>query len=140
MRNSFHGLWFRSVACLLMVVFVAPSVATIAFAQAPQSASQGGDTCMQGKFDGAAAARANPLWILAGAACGIFGVGAAYLIKPSPPIGSLMGRSSEYALCYTDAYQNKARNGNTAWACGGWATFVLIYVAAGGLETSSDTN
>lgn len=136
MRNSFHGLPFRSIACLLMVLFVAPSIATVAFAQAP-SAPQGGDTCMQGKFDGTAAAKGNPLWFLAGAACGIFGTGAAYFIKPSPPVGSLMGRSSEYVLCYTDAYQNKARNGNTAWACGGWATFVVIYVAAGGLETDT---
>ena len=39
---------------------------------------------------------------------------------------------------YTDGYQNKARNKNVGYACGGWAIFILIYAAAGGFDTSGD--
>ena len=93
---------------------------------------------MQGKLDGERDAKGNPLWFLAGAGCGIFGAGAAFLIKPSPPAHALIGKSTEYVLGYTEGYKNKARNQNTMYACGGWLTFVLIFVAVGGLDTDTD--
>ena len=94
------------------------------------------DTFFQGKLDGERDAKGNGLWALAGCACGIFGVAAAYLIKPTPPAAALIGRSSEYIMGYTEGYQNKSRNKNAMYACGGWAAFVLIYAAAGGFNTS----
>ncbi|MFC1475680.1 hypothetical protein ACFLQW_01605 [Candidatus Zixiibacteriota bacterium] len=92
----------------------------------------------QGKVDGERDARGNALWFLAGAACGICGAGAAYLIKPKPPAGALVGKSGDYVLGYTEGYQTKARNQNTMWACGGWLAFVLIFAAAGGYDNLND--
>ena len=91
---------------------------------------------LQGKADGEMDAKGNPAWILGGALCGIFGVAGAYFIKPSPPTESLIGKSAEYVMGYTEGYQNKSRQKNAAYACGGWAAFVVIFLAAGGLDTS----
>lgn len=91
---------------------------------------------MQGKLDGEQGARGNPAWILGGLACGIIGVGAAYLIKPSPPADALIGKSAEYVLGYTEGYQKKSCTKNAGYACGGWAAFIIIYAAAGGFDTS----
>jgi hypothetical protein len=97
-------------------------------------------TFAQGKMDGEQDATGNALWILAGAGCGIFGVGFAYFNKPSPPAHALVGKSAEYVLGYTESYQNKSRNKNVGYACGGWAAFIAIYAAAGGFESSSSSN
>ena len=93
---------------------------------------------LQGKADGEMDAHGNPLWLLGGALCGIFGVAGAYFIKPKPPTEPLIGKTAEYVLGYTEGYQNKGRNKNTGYACGGWAIWVVIYAAAGGFDTSSD--
>jgi hypothetical protein len=93
------------------------------------------DECMQGKMDGERDAKGNPLWFLAGLGCGIFGAGAAYIYNPDPPAQGLMGKSSEYVLCYTDAYKKKAKMKNTTYACVGWAVWIAIVVATGGFET-----
>jgi hypothetical protein len=82
-----------------------------------------------GKLDGERDAKGNPLWFLAGFGCGIFGVGAAYLIKPEPPAHALMGKSSEYVLGYTEGYQNKSRTQNAMYALGGMAAGCLLFLA-----------
>lgn len=87
------------------------------------------DDYVQGKLDGENNAKGNALWFIAGAGCGIFGAGAAYFIKPSPPAHALIGKSSNYVLGYTEGYQNKARNKNTTYACAGWAAWGIFYVA-----------
>lgn len=97
-----------------------------------------GNDFLQGKADGEMDAKGNPLWLLGGALCGLFGVIGAYFIKPSPPTEAMLGKSAEYVMGYTDGYQNKARNKNVGYACGGWAIFILIYAAAGGFDTSGD--
>lgn len=124
-----------------MVMFVLPRKAlawslAILMIATPLLAQQTMNDYLQGKLDGERSARGNPLWFLAGAGCGIFGAGAAYFIKPSPPVHALMGKPTEYVLGYTEGYQNKARNQNTMYACGGWLAFVVIYAAAGGFETT----
>jgi hypothetical protein len=93
---------------------------------------------LQGKADGEMDAKGNPAWILGGALCGIFGVAGAYFIKPSPPTEALIGKSAEYVMGYTEGYQDKSRKKNAAYACGGWAVFIVIFVAAGGFNTSSE--
>jgi len=99
-----------------------------------------GNDYLQGKMQGELDAKGNPLWILAGLGCGIFGAGAAYFTKPSPPTTALLGKSTEYILGYTEGYQNKSRKMNTGYACGGWAGFVLIYLALlGSASPSSST-
>jgi len=50
------------------------------------------------------------LWMGAGFLFNILGVGAAYIIVPSPPASRLLGKSSEYVAIYTDSYQSAARN------------------------------
>jgi hypothetical protein len=96
-----------------------------------------GNDYLQGKADGEMDAKGNPLWLLGGALCGIFGVAGAYFIKPKPPTEPLLGKSAEYVLGYTEGYQNKARGKNAGYACGGWAIFIVIFAAAGGFDTSS---
>ncbi len=88
-------------------------------------------TFVQGKIDGESDARGSALWIVAGVGCGIFGVGAAYLMKPNPPLHKLAGRSQGYVLGYTEGYQKKARSTNTGYACAGWGSWILIYLALG---------
>lgn len=122
----------RSIASMVVVAFCAFLLPWPAIAQPAEAAV---DDCMQGKLDGKRDAKGNPLWILAGVGCGICGAGAAYLMKPNPPAEALLGKSSAYVLCYTEAYQSKARMMNTGYACAGWAAFVAVYAAAGGFET-----
>lgn len=102
---------------------------------APILAYQTSTEYARGKLEGERDARGNPLWLLAGVGCGIFGAGAAYFIKPTPPSHALMGKSPDYVLGYTEGFQNKARMSNVGYACAGWAAFAAIYIAAGGLET-----
>lgn len=49
------------------------------------------------------------LWLGAGCLFGIFGVGAAYLIEPSPPAMRLMGKSPQYVAAYTDCYKSEGK-------------------------------
>lgn len=86
---------------------------------------------MDGKRDGASAGK--PLWCLAGLSgtgccllIGCAGVGAAYMVQPSPPTYKLIGKSPEYIAGYVSAYKNKARNKNTTYAAMGCATAAVI--------------
>jgi hypothetical protein len=117
-----------SLTLILLLLFV------------PLLAQQGesANDFLQGKADGEMDARGNPLWILGGVLCGIFGVAGAYFIKPSPPTEALIGKSAEYVMGYTEGYQNKGRNKNAGYACGGWAISIVIIAAAGGFNTSGD--
>ncbi len=126
-RNSYS---IKAISLLLIIILVSMPMVLIAQDQA--------ETFSQGKMDGERDTRGNAVWILAGIGCGIFGVGAAYFIKPSVPAQVLVGKSSDYVLGYTEGYQNKARNKNAGYACAGWALFVAVYLAAGGFNTSSN--
>lgn len=73
------------------------------------------------------------LWMGAGCLFGILGVGAAYIIEPSPKATRLLGKSPEYVAAYTDAYKNKAKSVQTsnAWigCLGGTALYLLLLLA-----------
>lgn len=47
----------------------------------------------------------NNIWIAAGVFGGIFGIGAAMIVKPTVPPMALIGKSPEYITFYTHAYQ-----------------------------------
>ncbi len=111
------SIWRKVISMLMVMLLVAVPV----FAP---------DDYVQGKLDGERDAKASPLWFIAGLGCGIFGVGAAYLIKPRPPATALVGKSVEYVMGYTEAYENKGRNQNTMWACVGWTTWAVIYLVS----------
>ncbi len=66
------------------------------------------DACMQAQ---AAADRDinTTLWFGAGCLFGIFGLGAAYVVEPSPSATSLLGKSPEYVAVYTDCYRDGAQ-------------------------------
>lgn len=116
------------LASLMLVVFCAVIlvVPVVALAQDDDS---GVDQCWQGKADGERDGKGNAAWMLAGIGCGIFGVGAAYLIKPNPATGALLGKSSEYVLCYTESYQQSAKNKNAMYAGIGCLILAAINVA-----------
>jgi hypothetical protein len=102
----------------------------------PEKKGEKANGFAEGKVDGERDARGSAGWFCAGFLCGIFGAGAAFFMKPGPPAPALIGKSSEYVMGYTEGYQNKARNENTMWACGGWlvsAVAGIVYV----LTTSS---
>jgi len=141
MRRNSRKLFVRCVAAALTAVLSFGILSAPIYAQQPATPTtpSAGDDCFQGKMAGEQQGRGNPLWLLGGAACGIFGIGAAYFIKPTPPMGPLMGKSSAYVLCYTESYQNKARNQNAEYACGGCLMVDIVVIASGGLNTS-DSN
>lgn len=73
------------------------------------------------------------LWMGAGCLFNILGVGAAYVMVPSPPASRLLGKSSEYVAVYIDSYESAARNlqvRNALIGCGiGAACGLLWYFA-----------
>ncbi len=122
-RDTMHWLWsWRKATCLMILAVL---IAAPVFGQ--ESVTQ----YMEGKFAGEKDAQSNPLWFVAGLGCGPFGVAGAYLMKPSPSGGSMVGKSSDYVLGYTDGYRSKSasKNGVMAWA--GWGSWILLYLALG---------
>ena len=123
-----HNYFVKLISVFLITVMVLTPILVTA-----QEVEQ---TYAQGKMDGERDAKGNFLWFFAGVGCGVFGAGIAYFAKSSPPAQKLIGKTSDYVLGYTEGYQNKSRNKNVGFACGGWAAFVLIYAAAGGFSTA----
>lgn len=72
------------------------------------------------------------MWLGAGCLFNLLGVGAAYVIVPSPPASRLLGKSNEYVAAYTDMYKEAARGiqvRNALIGCGlNAACGVLYYV------------
>lgn len=131
MQKLWHSPVRGPLASLMVVVYCAIFlvVPVVALAQIGEG---GVDECYQGKADGERDGTGNPAWVLAGLGCGIFGLGAAYLIKPSPDAGALLGKSSEYVMCYTDAYQEKAKGKNAMYAGIGCLVGAVISLAVSG--------
>jgi hypothetical protein len=118
-----HSGALKSVALFLSVIMlVLVLVPDISIAQ---NCEEG---VINGKADGSKGA--SPAWIIAGLGCGIFGLGAAFLIKPSAPASRLVGKSPEYVVCYTDAYKSAARDRQVIYATIGMAVWIIIYFAA----------
>jgi len=80
------------------------------------------------------------LWFGAGFLGGIIGVILAYVIKPSPPASTLVGKSPDYVAAYTDAYREECKSIQTKYAwigCGTQSVLTLICYLAGLLTTAS---
>ncbi|MCK5599807.1 hypothetical protein KAI78_09305 [bacterium] len=83
--------------------------------QQQQSYSSGGDPITASAI--AAATHVNKMmWWGAGCLFGILGVGAAYLIEPSPPATMLMGKDANYAAIFTENYKNTGKSIQTKYA------------------------
>ena len=88
--------------------------------------------------EGDAEARTQkPVWFILGCVGGVIAVAVVYFFEPSPPAGSLLGKSPEYVAFYTDAYISKAKNIQMQAALGGCvasciATGVLYLILGAG--------
>jgi hypothetical protein len=82
-----------------------------------------------GKSQGEQMAKGNPLWLAGGLGCGCFGIGFAYLSKPSLDynmLNMLENKSEAYKAGFTQGYQNKSRNTNIVYASIGWLAWLVI--------------
>lgn len=84
------------------------------------------------------------IWFLGGCLFGLLGLGAAYIIEPSPPASALVGQDevyvAEYTDCYTDAGQGIQKKQALTGCLIGTAATVLLYalVVAAAVSTSDD--
>ncbi len=123
-----HRVAGRVLIFFLLVTMVA----------APLLAQEITSDYLQGRTDGERDGKAEAnqlLWGLAGAGCGIFGVGAAYLIEPSVPMARTIGKSPGYVSADTDAYRSTRKQAQTTGAmvgCLAWALVYSMVVAASG--------
>jgi hypothetical protein len=69
-------------------------------------------------------------WIGVGCLFTLFGVAAAYIIKPTPPPDKLLGKSPEYVESYTDCFVKQCRRtrGGNAWIGLGVSTAATLVV------------
>jgi hypothetical protein len=81
----------------------------------PIIAQQQTDACMQASIDAENKIDGN-LWFGAGCLFGLLGLGAAYVIEPSPSAIKLMGKDAEYVAIYTDCYKEAGKNIQTSKA------------------------
>jgi hypothetical protein len=112
-------------------VAMALAVAVLVYPTAVLAQENPGGTAAEGMVAGQMDGKANAngaLWMGAGCLFGIWAVGAAYLIVPSPPATRLLGKSSEYVMTYTDAYKEGAKSEQTKNA---WIGCVVGYLAGG---------
>jgi hypothetical protein len=109
---------------LLIVVFFMIFVPVISVAQSLDQKA-----CLQGKTDAKTDIN-KPLWQVGGCLFGIFALGAAYLIEPSPPASKLLGKSPEYvasySACYTDEGASIQRTAALQGCLVGCAVSVII--------------
>jgi len=74
-------------------------------------------------------ARANTsggLWFAAGCLFGPLGVGAAYIMEPSPKASSLLGKSPEYVAAYTEEYKSVGKSIQTKNALTGCVVGAVV--------------
>ena len=85
------------------------------------------------EMDAITDAQRDSTWYGAGFLFGVFGIGAAYVATPSVPPRRLLGKTPEYIVFYTDAYQQamkkerveQATTGCLIW--GGVLAFYYLY-------------
>lgn len=66
------------------------------------------------------------IWFSGGCLFGLLGVGAAYLISPSPPAAALIGKNSSYIAVYTKNYKKVAKGIQSKQAMYGCLTSSMI--------------
>lgn len=102
--------------------------------------SEAAGACAQAKADAKSNVNST-MWMGAGCLGGVLGLGAAYVMEPSPPTTALLGKSPEYVAHYTDCYKEEAKSIQTSNAMKGcliavasYAVFWVVYfvVIAGG--------
>ena len=97
------------------------------------------DACTQANID-AKNDTNETLWVVAGCLFGIFGLGAAFVIEPSPHAVKLIGKDADYVAVYTDCYRSSAKKIQTTQAWTGCLGSCLGLLAASLLNPPSNQN
>lgn len=82
------------------------------------------------KMHAVADARKDNIWYGAGFFFGVFGIGAAYVVTPLVPPQRLLGKTPEYVVFYTSAYQESMkaeRVGQATTGCIIWGGVLVGY-------------
>ena len=114
-------------------------ILAILFLCLPILAQDNADDFAEGMFDGRNDGRADAsvLWLIAGLGCGCIGVGAAYLITPSPPADKMIGKTTNYVIGYSEGYKKGIRGKQTGYAAIGWIVWIAFFLSTGAGSTSS---
>lgn len=118
--------FFRNSAIMrFMTVLAACSFLFVSTA----SKSFATETCEDAR-QAAQSKTSGALWFGAGCLLNGLGVLGAYVVKPDPPMTTLVGKDAVYVAKYTDCYQDEAKSVQTKWAwigCGASVAFYLVY-------------
>ena len=118
---------------LVFVLFAVVLLASVNPVIAQEGVGETSDICQRAKLDAQADVN-KMLWFGAGCLFGIFGLGAAYIIEPSPPATRLLGKPPEYVAVYTDCYRDEGKRIQTKNALVGCligeAAVLIIYAIA----------
>lgn len=90
------------------------------------------ETCEDAR-QAASSKTSSTVWFGAGCLLNGLGVIGAYVIKPDPPMTSIVGKDAMYVAKYTDCYQDEATSIQTKWAwigCGVSAVGYILYFVA----------
>ena len=113
-----------------MVVLIAMSIIATPIPAYSQETNTNGGTFTEGLMEGQMMANGNATWVVGGFCCGIFGVGGAYLLPPSPPVHMLIGKSAEYVMGFTEGYKNESKKKNAQYAGIGFIGYLALYLLA----------
>ena len=111
----------KKVAVFMMLV----SLVIVSSAEETDIAAK---ACTDAKLDAQEDIDAK-LWIGAGCLFGLLGVGAAYIIKPSPPMSRLLGKSPDYVAVYTACYKDEGKKIQVKSAVKGCMLGMLVNIA-----------
>jgi len=118
---------------LVLILFAVVLLASVNPVIAQEGVGETSDICQRAKLDAQADVN-KMLWFGAGCLFGIFGLGAAYIIEPSPPATRLLGKPPEYVAVYTDCYRDEGKRIQTKNALVGCligeAAVLIIYAIA----------
>jgi len=93
---------------LVLILFAVVLLASVNTVIAQEEVDEKVKICQRAKLDAQMDVN-KMLWFGAGFIFNILGLGAAYIIEPSPPPIRLLGKSPEYVAVYTDCYKNEAK-------------------------------
>ncbi len=137
-RNCFA---YKSIALTLAITLVMGFLPVPSLAQEAAD-DTAGNACARGTMDGENVD--TGIWFLAGCALGFTGWLIAYVVEPSPPMATLIGKDSEYTMLYLDCYKRSARAkqskaaltgcGVQAGACALY--YIIIFAVAGSASAS----
>ena len=116
---------------VVLMLFAALSPNSSGLIGGGQQTSSGGDPITASTI--AAQTNTNKmLWFGAGCLFGLLGVGAGYLIAPTPSPATLMGKDQNYVAIYTDNYQKVGKSIQGKYALYGCAAesvgFIIYYI------------